>query len=402
MKPKRYLAILTALFAIAATAALLQQADTIHAKGGKAKIQIKGSAEMLVDEVGKFAGPRWGAVGAWDTTSAALMSFSGTSHSMSDGQFAGFDWAKSWQTLEFAADGKPKADATWTERKHDSEPRFRALASLAQDHDNHKVYLFGGFVDMTTLLNDLWEYDLKKKAWTQLDKDVAADKKPHVRDGAGFCFADDHKALYLWGGLSSLETLQCMNDLWKFDLVKKTWTEVTPKSKEAPSVRLAAHLHYVGKDKAVLMGGFDMTYQLDVWEIDLKKSAYKKLKSASKALTYSSSVYNPAIERILVTGGFDGEKAHDHVQLYDPAKDSWEDLGSSGHKATFSMCTCNPESGEVYLWGGCVGAFLSEPAATTLFRLTIGSAKDIKKLKKAREDEAKAADKKAAEKEDAK
>lgn len=65
--------------------------------------------------------------------------------------------SQAWQTL-----GNGSTNATG------GAPNNRQLFSASLDQSGNKVYIFGGALNMTASFNDLWEFDLSTRTFTQL------------------------------------------------------------------------------------------------------------------------------------------------------------------------------------------------------------------------------------------
>ena len=87
--------------------------------------------------------------------------------------------------------------------------------------------------------NELWllsvsKYDgmdtqALKAAWTLVSMDSDSQKMPAKRDHQTMSYDHASESVYIFGGRTSPDMLTpntVLNDLWKFDLASKTWTQV--------------------------------------------------------------------------------------------------------------------------------------------------------------------------------
>ena len=82
--------------------------------------------------------------------------------------------------------------------------------------DSDKVYIFGGN-DNSTLLNDLWSYDLSTKSWSQLQP---SGTPPDPREStSAFKYNGD---LYLIGGEGESSR---MSDVWYYNIQENSWNK---------------------------------------------------------------------------------------------------------------------------------------------------------------------------------
>jgi hypothetical protein len=108
----------------------------------------------------------------------------------------------------------------------------------------HFLFIFGGCSGHSRL-NDLWRFDTKSSHWEQLHAGGEGTDRPSVRGGA-MLFAPSEKEVYVICGFSGKE----LEDAWKFDVEKKTWTPITSHL-PARSVAACANLN----GKAFIFGG---------------------------------------------------------------------------------------------------------------------------------------------------
>ncbi|MBE7474998.1 MAG: hypothetical protein HS114_38175 [Anaerolineales bacterium] len=142
----------------------------------------------------------------------------------------------------------------WVNVSPGTSPLSRTYASMATNPVSGTIYLFGGN-EYKTYFNDLWRYE--DGAWTEITPNGDA---PPARTLAAMTYVPSLLAggteggLLLFGGRTVTGTL--LADLWAFDPVSETWTELDDGSGEGPSERMAHSLSYdLGTGKVVLVGG---------------------------------------------------------------------------------------------------------------------------------------------------
>lgn len=79
------------------------------------------------------------------------------------------------------------------------------------------MYIFGGVDDEINRLNDLWEFDLKKKTW----KELKVDNAPAPRNSHSATLY--HNYMVVFGGMHDLT--KELNDLYAFDFKTQTWKQ---------------------------------------------------------------------------------------------------------------------------------------------------------------------------------
>jgi len=96
--------------------------------------------------------------------------------------------------------------------------------------DEEAIVVFGGVHYNVTLallipFGDIWFYYPRTQTWTPITP---------VNDGPGLRMAPNvaiyHNEMYVFGGLRA--TFTVANDMWKFNLITKTWTELIPNGAE--------------------------------------------------------------------------------------------------------------------------------------------------------------------------
>ena len=129
------------------------------------------------------------------------------------------------------------------------------------------IYLFGG-TDDEERLNDLYSYSVRKNRWVKIEP---FGELPHPRSGArGIAYMD---GLYFFGGYQRKRG-QYFNDLFYFDLDKKTWQAIKT-SGVAPSER-TDHTAVLYEGSMYVFAGYDgHTRFNDLWKCNLKGNKFK-------------------------------------------------------------------------------------------------------------------------------
>ncbi len=103
-------------------------------------------------------------------------------------------------------------------------------------------YVIGGYGFMAEPLNDIWKYDPIMDTWTEMDTLPLAAAR---YDATAFSLNDK---VYLFGGVNDV---QYFNDLWEFDPSLNVWTQKSP----MPSQERMYCMSFVINNEAYIVGG---------------------------------------------------------------------------------------------------------------------------------------------------
>ncbi len=117
----------------------------------------------------------------------------------------------------------PDAD-TFARRTYANQgPGARLGAEIVIKDDT--LYMFGGYDGTFKAHNDVWSYNLLTNTWTQLkpDNDTASPSKRYI---FRFELSESSDGVFIFGGnYREKQTIQ-RNDLWKYDFATNTFTEI--------------------------------------------------------------------------------------------------------------------------------------------------------------------------------
>ncbi|MDA8522901.1 Kelch repeat-containing protein [Acidovorax sp. NCPPB 4044] len=172
-------------------------------------------------------------------------------------------------------------------------PAPRAFAGgIAVPHRGW-VVVFGGArytADLSefTPLGDVWAYDTRAGQWQTLSglaSGSAAAPAPSARAWPTVWRAADQ--LYVFGGVEA--GFRTLNDLWRFDLATRTWTQLiargaagSPPPRYSGAVTGEPHRGQVtlyGGEATTAQGGF--TFLRDTWTFDLRTQTWRQIALAA-------------------------------------------------------------------------------------------------------------------------
>jgi N-acetylneuraminic acid mutarotase len=203
--------------------------------------------------------------------------------------------------------------------------------------------------------------------WTRLSP---AGALPPARAGDLMVCDTSSGRLILFGGGGPSSGL---NDMWAYDPVANTWTELKPSGTVPPGRCDYAAAYDPVAQRLILFGGFDgpATYvngeqvnddpAADTWAYDPAANSWTELKptGTQPSARYSAVMaYDPSTERLILFGGCEdvenGPVLND-TWAYDPAANTWTELKPTGTLPSLRGNTplvYDPSTQRLILFGG--------------------------------------------------
>jgi hypothetical protein len=153
-------------------------------------------------------------------------------------------------------------DDNWVARSPSTGPRpiERCLTRAVWDSVNDRLIMFGGQTDATPFLGDTWA--LAADGWREITPEVS----PPARNFYAMAFDDERGIAVLFGGNSAEGNL---NDVWVFDVRAEAWSQIE-QSGEPPSPRQGHDAAWVPGQGLYVFGGNDGSSDLnDLWLLTL-------------------------------------------------------------------------------------------------------------------------------------
>lgn len=228
-----------------------------------------------------------------------------------------------WQQLS------PTPDPT------DGSPGARFNHSMVYHQGTNKAYIFGGQVDGSNYLNDVWALDLNTMTWDRLflnNSGTANTAFPVQRRTPVMMIDIAGQNLYIaTGQLGGTE----YNDIWRFALSTNSWTKLCttpPCQNTVPIVRYGAAGAALSGD-LIVSHGFDASGRRDdTWRFDVDTGQWQKISPAA----------NLPIGRCLLDGAAVGNKFIIHggqsnsdtyradTWIFDTVSQTWTEIASGG------------------------------------------------------------------------
>ena len=189
---------------------------------------------------------------------------------------------------------------TWSSLALETGPCSRMNGCMAFDPIANRVILFGGDT-VPALLNDTWEWD--GILWSQRTPEVS----PPCRFGSCMAFDPISQVLILFGGLgwrpdpTDADATIPFDDTWQWD--GTTWTQLMPPV--SPPARSLAQLAVnPATNRLVLFGGWDGSKVLsDTWEWDGTTWSPLSPSTTPPARYGACLAPDPSSNRLILFGG---------------------------------------------------------------------------------------------------
>lgn len=163
------------------------------------------------------------------------------------------------------------AEAAWARVPFAAGPSARRDHSLTLNADDGLIYLFGGRAKGVAG-NQLWAFDPKSAAWTQIQTSGAV---PEARFAHNAFYDAAKKRLIIALGQGNGETF--FNDVWAY--ASGGWARLDAASPEHPEIRYGSGgAHDVAGNRIFISHGFtDHGRFDDTWRFDLDGGAWTKI-----------------------------------------------------------------------------------------------------------------------------
>jgi hypothetical protein len=225
--------------------------DHLLVFGGEAYHDV--SAAVLVLDLGAGSGASWAALSPSGSAPPPVHQHTAVYDVAGDRMivFGGKGYYDTYASV-WALDFTGGAAGQWQALSTTGGPSPRARHASAYDPTSRRMFVFGGEVAYD-LSAELWALDLgvSPPAWARLHDGGAP--SPGPRRGAGLAFDSIRGRLLAVGGDGFYDRFA---DVWAFDLVAKTWSQLAPAiSTPLPPIADAAVAFQASADRLLVFGG---------------------------------------------------------------------------------------------------------------------------------------------------
>jgi hypothetical protein len=226
--------------------------------------------------------------------------------------------ALAWSLL-----GKRTAEAatpTWSLLETPTAPPARGDHALVYDAVGDRVLLFGGRGE--TDYNDVWSLNVASGEWVELS---ATGTLPAPRfTPNGFFDPSSGRLIAGFGQGNSF-----FNDVWAFDPVSLTWTQLGMQEQDRPARRYgAAHAFDAAQSRLIISHGFTDNGRFDdTWVFDLGTEQWTEVETSEPLPLKRCLVrggWDPAAQTFMIFGGQSNPRAYrDDLWLLDLDSARW-------------------------------------------------------------------------------
>lgn len=202
-------------------------------------------------------------------------------------------------------------------------------------------------VQLLSMPDGVWSETLFRPAAAT----AAADAAPTLRHDYAVA-PDGDRGIVLFGGTDGAP----LGDTWRLDGASLRWSLLWPAV--SPGARVGHAMASLGRAGVFLFGGLDAAggRRRDSWLFDPRTGQWRALSPAGAPPARSGhSLVALDSSRVLLFGGFDGERTLNDAWIFDLAADAWKPLGAAAGAsppARMNHAMTLTEGGLVLLFGG--------------------------------------------------
>jgi cysteine-rich repeat protein len=189
-------------------------------------------------------------------------------------------------------------DAKWTLQTPTFSPSPRASHGMVFDDRRGKTVLFGGElepIDRIPVFDDeTWEFD---GDWNK----IATVSAPSKRSGHAMAYDAKRNVIVLFGGSTTGDNREALDDTWEFNSTASTWTEIVATAAK-PTPRIGAAMTFDYKRGVVVLFGGETKNGLskESWEFDGEQWRQQvplnaPIRSKSPLMTYDTTTNTPLL-----------------------------------------------------------------------------------------------------------
>lgn len=204
------------------------------------------------------------------------------------------------------------------------QPASRRTPNVVLDSVGNRMLMWSG--QGAGFFNDVWSFDLVSESWSEVSPPVPM---PNIRYGAASVFDPLARELVTFGGFTNLGRF---DDTWRFNPDSARWTDVSPVAGN-PLERCLHSASYDALGHRMIMYGGQNTGALgDVWAFDLNLNSWANLfpTGSPSGRFFTAHVYVAAINHAVVFGGNLGSTQTNEVWGLNLTSNAWQQITPAG------------------------------------------------------------------------
>lgn len=255
----------------------------------------------------------------------------------------------------------PSGGAGWSAITVPSDALYRRVEPRAiYDSVNHRTVVFGGLYHVTEF-NDLWSLaDGVQSNWEPI---FPAGPIPHVRWAPSLIFDPVRDRMIMFGGISGQSPpLQMFGDLWQLSLGGvPTWSNLATQGTPPTPRGGQTAVYDPVRDRMLVFGGYDGDRRNDTWELSFATDPPTWSQLSTKGTSppqrnAHGAIYDAAHDRMLVFGGI-GLPQDDRNDTWslDLQTQEWTELHPTGpipDKRRQFITVYDEARGQMIVYGG--------------------------------------------------
>ena len=242
--------------------------------------EVRNNAWKKLEPTGTPPAPRFGFDAVYDPIGQQMIVYAG--------QGAGFfsdTWGLDLRTLE------------WRNVTPAARPKARYGSASVFDPNTRSLVQFAGFTEESRRFQDTQSFSLNANSWTDL---TPAGDKPQIRCLLTGAYDAAGQRMIIYGGQRNGP----LDDLWAFDFVSKTWTDLTPPSR--PTGRFFASSFVDRSNRFLVFGGSTSSGNVnETWAFNFVARQWNQVNAATPPAPRNGMLgaYIEDEERFLIFGG---------------------------------------------------------------------------------------------------
>lgn len=243
-------------------------------------------------------------------------------------------------------------NATWREIPTSAtRPSARFAQVAIYDRPKKRLIIATGQGDGGAFFNDVWAFDPLSVSWSELGS--ATTDRPEIRYGAGGAHDESGNRLFISHGFTDHGRF---DDTWTFDLGSERWAKIATGG-ALPIKRCLTRCMWLPGTKALLLFGGqtdDTPFLGDLWSLDVASGRWDQ--KASNSSPGPRNLYGAAADAssahwYIFGGNTPGGPAND-TWVYDVAASTWAQIQVDAAPAARYSADASIANGRLYVVGG--------------------------------------------------